>query len=98
MYPDLFLDFELDFQIVIKNYIPARITTPCQDHDSPLYCDPGDDEELELEIYWVNSVKEHNLEKVLIDNIFPKDFVALLYKKGTKAALEYCKYYDKRYR
>ena len=35
------------------DYRPARPAPACQDHDSPRFSDPGDDEECEFKAYFV---------------------------------------------
>jgi len=43
-------EFDIEFE---GDFTPARPAPPCSDHDSPNYSDPGDDEYLEGDMFFV---------------------------------------------
>ena len=52
------IEKELKFHVRIDRYRPARPAPACQDHDSPRFSDPGNDEECEFTLFLQNEKGE----------------------------------------
>jgi hypothetical protein len=45
------LTYELKLEPIISRFRPARPAPACQNHSDPCFSDPGDDEEIEFELF-----------------------------------------------
>lgn len=51
------LFYEMELEAEVSSYYPARPAPVCSNHDSQKYSDPGDDAEIEYELYVILNIR-----------------------------------------
>lgn len=86
------LSVEVEIGFKVTSYSPGRPAPNCQDHDDPRFSDPGDSEECEFDLYWIERIKTYNNDGTIkIEQKLTKIVDEPLYDEVEEQIFEWCR-------